>query len=134
MTLPDSLLAFSDCVDIFERAMDDGRGCRVRCKDWDAASYLRLRLHKARALDRRKNQLAYEPGHQLHGASPFDEYVVRIKEVRYEGEGSRIYVYVEKTERAEIESLGDLNADEAVQVFREREAPPKITVTVNRRV
>ena len=128
MTMPDSILAYQDCLELFDRALADQVGIRVRCSSWDEASYLRLRMHKARSLDRRRNKEAYAIGHQMHGGSAYDELLVTIK-----ADGERIFIYLKKrkVEEEAVEGLSEVEDDRATPFAKAR---PAITVQVNRRV
>lgn len=112
MTLSTSLLAFSDCLDAYDKAVADERGVRIPVADLTAAHRLRSRLHQARVLERRQNAMAYAPGEPMHGRSIYDEITVRIMA----GPG-RYWVYLEKIKLSveEIESLSEVDdADVAV--------------------
>ena len=114
MTLPNALLAYSDCLEVFDRALADEKGIRVPMSDQQAARRFQARLHQARTLDRDKNRQTYEPGMKMYGASVYDELVVRI--VRSSG---KHYVYVEQVNvPGGIESLSDVVEEP------EPEAPP----------
>src|SRR5262245_66125607 len=98
MTASTSRLAYSDCFDLMDRAMDSRVGIRVPMRRKDsiidnrgAAWQLRTRLHSARRIDRKDNTHIYEQGHPLYGRSRYDELCVRI----YEENGTP-YVYLEK--------------------------------------
>lgn len=58
--------------------------------DFDSAVHFRMRLHTARAIDRRDNAAVYPVGDPMHGTSVYDALIIRIKNI--DGE---IYVYAE---------------------------------------
>lgn len=104
MTIPTSIKAYEDCLKVFQAALDSSAGIRLRYDDHGTATYFRMRLHQARALERKENARTYEPGHPMHGRSLFDPYAVRV--LRQE---DCSYVYVEPVEKhlPEIEELTD---------------------------
>lgn len=80
MSLSNSRLAFTDCFALLDRALEETRGIRVEVRDEDKATYLRMRIHQARIIDRRENKVTYpDPAHHLHGRSPYDILVCRIE-------------------------------------------------------
>ncbi len=106
MTTSKSRLAFQDCITIFEKALEDDFGCRVRMKDRNSAFHYRLRLHAARQIDRDDNKYVYreQEDHQLYGRSVFDQLICKIR--FYEGAW---WVYVQKmTLPGEVEALSEL--------------------------
>lgn len=114
MSISTSRGSYKDCFDVWKAALDDAEGARVKMTDFDAANHFRMRMHTARAIDRRDNKEIYEQGDKMHGASIYDPLVVRIK-----NEEGEFYVYVEhvgnslgKIER--LSSKEDDASDEAV--------------------
>jgi hypothetical protein len=106
MSLPTSRGSYRDVYDVLDRAMDDKEGVRIHFDKEGDAYYFRLRAHQARKLHRKDNAATYERDHPLHGASPYDQLVVRIVP---NGDGA--YVYLEKNlveALGEIESLSEL--------------------------
>lgn len=105
MTISTSHLAYGDCYEAMDRALTNSRGVRVAVADMDAATFLRMRMHQARVIDRRRKTEIYpEPDHPLHGASPYDKLVVRLR-----NEDGRTWVYIEQVSGLsnEIEPLGE---------------------------
>lgn len=92
MSLIQSRQAYSDCREVFDKAIEDSEGVRVPMSTYNDAIYFRMRMHQARAIDRRDNKELYrdQPDHQLYNASQYDRLVVRVKNV-----DDRWYVYVE---------------------------------------
>ncbi len=78
MSLPNSLGAYRDCVDLFERTTLDPRGIRACLGTFEACFSKRQRMHHFRTLDRRANAEMYAPGHPMHGTSVYDDYVLQI--------------------------------------------------------
>jgi hypothetical protein len=102
MSLSTSRLAYTDCYDVFDAALQDTLGVRVKVGSYNEAVRLRVRLHYARNLEREENATLYQPGAPLYGRSIYDTLIVRIKE-----EDSNHYVYVEQVKSpTEIEGLG----------------------------
>lgn len=94
MSLPTSHLAYADCFEVLDAALEDTYGVRFPVDDQDKATHLRMRIHMARKIDRERNAELYpDPGHPLHGRSQYDKIVVRIKE-----DGNRLYIYLEQLE------------------------------------
>ena len=109
MPMSDSRFAYQDCFAVYERAMTDPQGARLALGTWDRANYFRMRMHKARVIDRRDNAEAYEEGEPMHGRSEYDVFSLSIKE-DVEGE---FWLYLSKnTENnisADIEMLSEIN-------------------------
>jgi hypothetical protein len=79
MSFPTSTIAYTDCYEAFDRALDHPRGIKVPTRTSADAERLRMRMHQARKLAREANTKIYpDPEHPLHGRSPYDALVVRI--------------------------------------------------------
>lgn len=78
MPISSSRGSYLDCYEIFDRAMDTKSGVKVPCKDHDAAMFLRMRLHQARAINRKDNKQVYDPDHPMFNASPYDIFTVQL--------------------------------------------------------
>lgn len=91
MSISTSRGSYKDCFDVWQAALDDEQGARVKMADFDAAVHFRMRLHTARAIDRRDNAAIYPVGDQMHGTSVYDGLIIRIKNINDE-----IYVYAEQ--------------------------------------
>lgn len=130
MSLPKSRHAYNDCYEALDHALADEKGVRIAVANYDAALMLRMRLHQARQLHRKDNELAYEEGHAMHGASPYDELVVRIRESK-----GRTYVQVEKItlDRGAVEALSEVE-DDSVPAYESIEALERVVENVKRRV
>lgn len=76
MTASQSLLAFADCRDLFDRALESDKGIRVKCASDGAAWHLRLRMHNFRRLDRKANCATYADDHPMYGKSVYDPIIV----------------------------------------------------------
>ena len=79
MAVSTSRLTFSDCFDLLERAINDPKGVRIKFKTYEDAFTFRLRIHKARQLDRGENRDIYEEGHKLYGHSVYDQISCKIR-------------------------------------------------------
>ena len=90
MSLPTSRHSYRDCQGLFDAALSDPQGARVKVESIDAATHFRMRMQQYRKLDRQDSTLIYEKGDPKYGVSTYDPLVVKIKNV--EGE---FYVQVE---------------------------------------
>lgn len=105
MAMSNSILAYLDCKEFFEKAMEDEKGARRPFQGpyaEDHASRYRMRCHQFRKLDREQNSEIYEVGHQMHGRSEYDLLTLTL---RYSSDA--VWVYAEKLllDPGEIESL-----------------------------
>lgn len=111
MTTSTSRLAFTDCEDIFQKAMEDSVGIRVMFETEGKARHFIGRMHRFRELDRQDNAANYEKGSPMHGKSTYDQCVVRLprKETFANGDVGW-WVHIEKMtiENMIIESLSEL--------------------------
>ncbi|SRR6266567_5282551 len=105
MTVSTSRLAYTDCYDIMDRALADGKGCRVKFKDADDAYNFRLRLYVARKIDRVDNAEIYDPPHPLHGRSEYDGLVSRVRQDAQKN----IWLYVEVLVSRNLLQVEDLS-------------------------
>jgi hypothetical protein len=80
MSLSESVLAYSDCKEFFERAMDTERGARIPFRTSKEAEYWRMRCNQFRKLDRRENMVIHEVGTKMYGRSEYDMLTMVIKE------------------------------------------------------
>lgn len=96
MPIPNTRSSYPDCFDLLQQALDAPHGIRKmmgRADDYvaaGAARQLRLRIHKARLLERRANMEIFPETDPRYGSSDYDGLVVRIKQVDY-----KIWVYIE---------------------------------------
>lgn len=127
MSISDSHLAYVDCYTHYNQALEDPVGIRIRVENEAAAIFLRMRMHQARKIDRRRNAETYERGHPMHNVSPFDGLTVRI---RPHDNGDGYWVVLEKTPMlaGEVESLsGQALIEHEPQKMLEA---PRPTVTI----
>lgn len=105
MTTSTSRIAYSDCFELMDKAMDDPRGVRINFPDLGDARNLRLRLHTARKIERQENALTYEEGEPLYGRSAYDIlYVPIIKH----NKGWWVYLKKRVIENFQIEKLSEV--------------------------
>lgn len=78
MAMSDSRLAFKDCYELYEKALDDPKGIKVKFPTHDDAWHFRHRLHHARILDRRDNKRVFDEDHPMHGLSEYDKITIRV--------------------------------------------------------
>jgi len=81
MVTSESRLAYADCYKVMEQAISDQypKGIRIKCASYEDAMHFRLRLHKARKIDRKDNLEVYPPGDIMHGKSVYDSLIMRIR-------------------------------------------------------
>ena len=125
MSLPNSLLSYQDCLDVFERAVETPEGIRVRFSSSDDATHFRMRLHQCRRLQREQNAETYEEGHPMCGKSLFDGLTCTLRNLK---SGSYVYLRHMTIHEAQIESLAEVT-DEP-EVFIPPKESPSITVSV----
>lgn len=106
MTAATSLLSYQDCIKLMEKAHEYKEGVRVKFSDANGAGNFRMRMHKARALDRAANAELYQQGHKLHGRSVYDDLFLTI---RFEDGHNWLYCERRQIETMEIQPLGDPN-------------------------
>lgn len=109
MSNSNARMAYLDCYDILDKAVEDNHGCRVRVPNIEAAFHLRMRLHQARKIDRKENNLKYEPGEKMYGQSIYDLVVIRIRSI-----DGFVFLYLEKptAKPLHVETLSDLPEDQ----------------------
>ncbi len=107
MSLSNSLQAYGDCLDFFERVIDDAKGGRVFIGTFADAHYFRMRCNQARKLHRQQNLLVHAPGTPLHGCSEYDPLCFQIK-VDTTG-GHWVYATRMKIDASQIELLSEID-------------------------
>lgn len=121
MSLSNSRLAYGDCFELLDKALEETRGIRVEVIDLASANYLRMRIHHARTIDRRDNAITYpDRDHPMHGRSPYDILVVRIEEDSTSG---WLYLDKQKVEIGRIEALEETRMIAAPPEVRMIEGP-----------
>ncbi len=104
MALPTTLAAYTDCLELFDRAQSSKSGIRIFRPNQGSAFYLRNRLHQARALDRKESTRLYDRDHPAYNKSLHDKFVVRTLP---SAEGDGYWVYIEPWDQTigEVEEL-----------------------------
>lgn len=116
MPVSSSRLSYSDCFTLFEKALDDAKGSRFQPKassgtnNYGDCYHFRLRMHQARAIDRKDNRELFEKGDPLFGRSVYDPLKIQIKGPDTEGM-HWIYVIHTEIDVNDIESLSELEAE-----------------------
>lgn len=116
MVASTSRLAYNDCYDIMNTALEDERGVRVRFNEHGAAVQFRIRAHYARRLDRELNREVYATDHPMFGVSEYDHLVLKLR-----FDDHHWYIYIEKADAGayEVESLADLPTPAPDEVVEE---------------
>lgn len=91
MSMPNSLLAYQDCRQLFEAAAADPKGARACLGQESSCIHMRTRMHYFRAMDRNANAETYPKGHPMHGVSVYDELVVQI----FPDEDGQYWLYIQ---------------------------------------
>lgn len=109
MVTSTSRLSYDDCFTLFEQAIHDSHGTRIKFKDREAAWHFRIRFHTARAIDRRENKSIYTPGHRLYGCSIYDPIVIQLRTIKGE---TWLYLTKRDASHFEVENLSEVIEDE----------------------
>jgi hypothetical protein len=119
MAVSTSRLAYSDCFDLLEQAINDEKGIRVKFASYDDAFNFRLRLHQARKIDRQDNLDAYAEGHRMHGHSVYDPLSCKIRPFK-----NGAWLLIERVDARvfEVESLTEEPSADELPL----EAPPPL--------
>lgn len=109
MSISKSRTAYDDVFEKFELAMNDPRGVRIPFDSYAAAKTYMMRMHNARAIDRRDNERTYQPDDPMYGQCIYDRLQCTIRE----GEDGTFFIYVEPRDKyvGEIELLSEVEAD-----------------------
>ena len=121
MVTSTSKLAFGDCFELFDQALEDPIGARIPFTDKDsdraygAAMHFRVRCNRARSLDRQDNFKTFADGHPMHGRSQYDGLRLRVLRGEDENDGTTTFwVYVEQIKLpGTVEALSALETDDA---------------------
>src|SRR6266702_8822129 len=79
-----SRLAYGDCYDLLDKAVEDAKGMRVRFSTFAGAQAFRMRMYAARSVDREDNKGIYPKDHPMHGRSPYDVLLMSVRRVSYD--------------------------------------------------
>jgi hypothetical protein len=130
MVTSTSRLAFSDCYELMEKAISDPKGIQIKFARDEDAWHFRVRLHTARRIDRTDNLKLFEEGHMMHGKSPYDALVMRIRENKNGDGGYWLRLERISIEHLEIESLAEETPQLAVLTSQERQEEKNVTVVI----
>jgi hypothetical protein len=130
MVTSTSRLAFSDCYELMEKAINDPKGIQVKFARNEDAWHFRVRLHTARRIDRTDNMSLFPEGHMMHGKSPYDSLVMRIRENKGNGGGHWLRLERISIDNLEIESLADETPQLAVVTSQEKQEQKNVTVVI----
>jgi hypothetical protein len=109
MTIPTNRMAYEDVYKHFDAALADARGIRIPFDTHAQAKHYQMRMHNARAVDRRDSKRIYKPDDHMYGQSIYDTLQVIIRE----GDDGTHFVYVEPRNKhiGEFESLSEVEDD-----------------------
>ena len=79
MSLPTSREAYFHYYELWDRALADPTGIRIRVESYEAAFYHRTRMHMARSIHKRESREIYEPGDPRWNVSAYDRYQCMIR-------------------------------------------------------
>lgn len=105
MPVNTSRAAYSDCQQLFDKALAEAKGIRVPVATEGAGRQLVTRMNFFRKLDRKQSEAVWQdPANPNFGISAYDDLIVHMPK---EADG-RWWVYIDKRSRViEVESLGD---------------------------
>lgn len=105
MAISNSRFSYGDCFDLMDKALADDKGIRIKFEAYGEALHFRLRLHTARRIDRKDNLEVYPADHAMHGKSPYDPIIMKIKG----SSDGKWWLRLEKVDAREfeVESLSD---------------------------
>jgi len=107
LALSESIAAYEDCFDAFDRATRSTKGIRVLFDNKKAAGYFRIRLNQARVLSRREAMRQYERTDPRYGKSEFDKF--RVKLVEAAEDTGEWWVYIDPFgQKEEIQTIEEL--------------------------
>lgn len=112
MPIPTNRMSYKDIYDVYDAALDDPKGIRLAFSNLGDAKNYQMRMHNARAIDRRENKKTFPEGDPMHGQSTYDILQVRIRH----GEDGTVFLYVEPKDKnaPEIEPLSEIEAEDEV--------------------
>lgn len=116
MTTPKSRLAYKMHFDVFDKAMADPNGIRIKLADRGKAWRLRLEMHHARGIDREDNRNTYDEGHMLHGCSVYDELLITIED---DDGQTWLYIHKRRVSNFHIENLSEVPETESIAELEE---------------
>ena len=101
-----NLGAYTDCIEVFDRALSSPEGIRIPFPDNGSGRQMMLRLQQARQLVREKSKEIYsDPSDPSWGTSPYDHLIVRVPR-QIEGKWW-VYIQPRLASLGQIEELGE---------------------------
>lgn len=79
MSLPDQPAAYNDCYSLFEQASAQPNGVRAPFRTENEAKFFQLRMHQARAIQRKLSRRIYPPDSPQYDTSEFDELQIQVR-------------------------------------------------------
>lgn len=130
MTLPLSRAAYADYYRIWDAAIADVSGIRLRVESYDSAIYHRMWLHKARAIHKEESRELYELGDPRYNVSPYDHYMVTIRPAP--GEADDFYLIISPRTLGILGQIESLTGTEYEPQWQssplvEHESPPLLS-------
>lgn len=80
MAIPNTLGSYEDCFALYARAAANEKGSRALLGDFAAANHFRMRMNKARSLDREESRRIYEENAPQYNKSEYDRLSVTLRE------------------------------------------------------
>jgi hypothetical protein len=80
MSLPNSLLSYTQELDAYDAALRGQYGVRIWRGTESSARMFRFRLHHARTLQREKNREIHQKGDPLYGSCEYDPLTVVLRD------------------------------------------------------
>jgi hypothetical protein len=120
MSLPTNRMSYAGIYEVYDKALEDPKGIRLPFNSEKEAMYFRMRMHQARAIDRKENSQIYPPGEPLHGQSQYDLLSIRLIgpiEDPASPTGETTFLYIERRENIvpEVESLSEIDQTEELE-------------------
>lgn len=94
MSLPTGRAAYLDYYRIWDAAVADGSGIRLRCESFSTAHYHRARLHMSRAIAKDESREIHAPGDPGWNRTPYDHYMVTVRRVAGEDVDGAFYLII----------------------------------------
>lgn len=101
MATPVSRLAYAECYEVLDRALESERGIIRLFFDKGQAMNFRTRVQKARDYDRKQSMLIYQPTDPLYGQTIYAALTIRMP--AYDKERERWMVRIEKNLVSDME-------------------------------
>jgi len=112
MAISNSRFSYGDCYELMDKALADPKGIRIKFSSWGDALHFRLRLHTARRIDRKDNLEVFPADHAMHGRSPYDPLIMRLKL----NQDDTTWLRLEKVDAREFE-IESLDGGEEPELF-----------------